>query len=275
MFWVVGMIRKIHKIFSARKEDKVKKDLFSLKANILDSFDHIKKDMKEQKKWIDYLHNGHRELNGIHAILDEKQNKHQEIHSKDIDNINNWINHLHETSKDQEKYMKDLERNISLAFEKYNKYLLDLYKLMADNASKSKENLVDHGRPQTRLDAQITSNNQESYNGDMVSQDSTKTDDNKKLEVNITSSDTKSLSYYSNILTRSEKKILGELCNTNMKLSYKDLAIVLGVSPNTAKNHICHIKNKGFPIKESDDSKGIKRYYVPDNMKKVLLSKTV
>ncbi|MFP4190203.1 MAG: helix-turn-helix transcriptional regulator [Candidatus Woesearchaeota archaeon] len=76
-------------------------------------------------------------------------------------------------------------------------------------------------------------------------------------------------------MTRSEKRVLAELCKTELKLSYKDLAVTLEVSPNTAKNHMCHIRNKGFPIKEYDDAKGVKRFYVPDNMKKILLSKNV
>ncbi len=264
------VIRHIQNLFNRGKEEKISKDLSSLRTNVLKSFEHLKKDIKEQKRWIDNLHHSHKELDGLSKVLHEKHDHHNEIHAKDIDNINRWIDHLHDLSKDQEKYMKDLEKNISSAFERYNKYLVDIYRIVADQQSliRKREESV-QARPEMRLDAQTEASRQKKDDS-ATSLSQTKTPIGQGYDDGA-----KPISYYSDILTHSEKRILAELCNTDMKLSYKDLAVVLGVSPNTAKNHVCHIRNKGFPIKEADDSKGVKRYYVPDNMKKVLLSKNL
>ncbi|MFP4117811.1 MAG: helix-turn-helix transcriptional regulator [Candidatus Woesearchaeota archaeon] len=265
------MIDKLRNIFNRRKEEKMSKELTSLKSNVLQSFRHIKKDMDEQKRWIEFLHSNHKELKDGHSVLHDKHNHHQEVHAKDIDNINRWVNHLHEVSKDQEKYMKDLEKSITMAFERYNKYLVDLYRIIAEKTQRIDEGGADHGRPQTRLGAQGGNMEDQNYNKNIIQEKYEK----RQERHNEDNDNPKSLSYYSEALTRSEKRVLAELCKTDLKLSYKDLAVTLEVSPNTAKNHMCHIRNKGFPIKEYDDAKGVKRFYVPDNMKKILLSKNV
>ena len=272
------MIRKVYKLFGNKKDLRVKKDLDSLKNKVMDSFSHLKTDMEEQKKWVEHLHSSHKELNNVHAMLDRKHEHHQEVHAKDIDNINAWIDHLHDNIKDQDKYMKELERNVSNAFERYNKYLVDLYKIMADRLGQD-ENMAVHGRPSTRLDASTAREgaNDKRHPAALENHEVVHAEEGREEGTGPEKYEqaTRPLSHYSDILTRSEKKVLAELCKTEMKLSYKDLAMVLGISPNTAKNHICHIRNKGFPIKEIDDSKGIKRYFVPDNTRKILLSKNV
>ena len=277
------MIKHIKRLFGTKKEElSIKKDLNTFKDNIVVSFSNIKKDMEHQRKWIEHLHSSHKQIDGLHTLLHDKHNHHQRLHKKDIDNINNWIAHLSETSKKQEIALKELESNVSLAFENYNKYLIDIYKVVVDIKHNSSNLDLDdykrvYRRPQTRLDVRNEIKHSENYNSDIISKPKhgskgfEKMDD--KSELDYESKPT--LEHYSNVLTPSEKGILAELCKTSQKLSYKDLAIMAGTSSNTIKNHICHIRNKGFPIKEQSDKGGIKRYYVPDSLKKILISKTI
>lgn len=280
------MIKHIRNLIKSRKDDSLKRELSHVKENVVRSFSNIKKDMEDQKKWIDHLHSNHKQIDSLYSLLHDKHNHHQKIHVRDIDNINRWIAHLNETSKKQEGALKELETNISLAFDKYNKYLIDIYRVVVDMKSKTPiQNLDAHGRAhsrlQTRLDAQDELGRGESYDGVITKTGSelnsipVAVSDRKGAALKETKDVKAPLEHYSNVLTRSEKNILAELCNTSHKLSYKDLAVMTGVSSNTVKNHICHIKNKGFPIKETNDRSGVKRYFVQDNIKKVLLSKTM
>ena len=272
------MIRHIRNLIRSRKDDSLKRELSHVKENVIHSFSNIKKDIQEQKKWIDHLHSNHKQIDSLYSLLHDKHNHHQKIHARDVDNINRWISHLSETSKKQDAALKDLEANISLAFDKYNKYLIDIYRVVVDMKSgNNTQNLDDHGRVygrlQTRLDDQNRLESKENYDSVITPASADKV--SKATKKKDTNDEKAPLEHYSNVLTRSEKNILAELCNTSHKLSYKDLAVMTGVSSNTVKNHICHIKNKGFPIQETNDRSGVKRYFVQNNIKKVLLSKTI
>ena len=272
------MIKHIKKLFmnnNTSAESHMKKDLTHFKDNVISSFSNLKKDMEYQRKWIEHLHSSHKQIDSLHSVLHDKHNHHQKVHARDIDNINKWISHLHDTSKRHESAIKELETNISLAFDNYNRYLIDVYKAVVDIKHKNNQNSDDHGRvygrTQTRLDDQKMSLEDKNHNGVITK----KVEALKGGQLSDERTEKPTLEHYSEVLTRSEKNILAELCNTSQKLSYKDLAVMTGVSSNTVKNHICHIKNKGFPIKEQNDRNGIKRYFVQDSIKKVLLSKTI
>ncbi|MFW6230654.1 MAG: hypothetical protein ACOC32_01375 [Nanoarchaeota archaeon] len=252
------MIRHIRKLFRPR-DQLAKKDLEKLKDNIAYSFSNMKGDIEEQKKWINYLHTNHKDLHASHQVLHGKHDHHQKIHHTDITNINRWIQHLHDTSRKQEEALQNLENNISQAFDKYNKYLVDLFRVVNDLSTTKQQTTIDvQTRPETRLDAQESASHMQDYNSSMIFED-----------------EKPPIEHYATILTRAEKNVLAELVNTSQKLSYKDIAMVSNLSANTVKNHVCHIKNKGFPIKELTDRNGIKRYFVPENIKKVLVTKRI
>jgi biotin operon repressor/chaperonin cofactor prefoldin len=260
------MIRHIKQLFS-RKKSVSKKELEYLKENIAYSFNTIRSDIEEQKKWINHLHSSHKDLHALSSVLDDKHKHHQRVHNKDIENLNKWVTHLHDSTKKQEDAMREMESNLSMAFEKYNQYLVDLYKIVMDLKTTNAQPSTDaHSRPETRLDAQVSTQTAENYNQPIMS--------NQPLPESV-DEELSPLEKYSKILTRSEKNIIAEMCNTSQKLSYKDLAMVTNLSSNTVKNHICHIKNKGFPIHEKNDRSGIKRYFVPDNIRNVLLAKNM
>lgn len=260
------MIRHIKKLFSSKKDISIvsKKELDSLKSNIMVSFSNIKQDSQEQKRWINHLYNNHKELESLQTMLKENHHSHEKTHLKDIDNINKWVTHLHETSKTQDENIKRLEENVANAFEKYNKYLIDLFKIVSELKNSQEDqakNSVKETQKREKTSPRLELTEEQSYSEpetfDMEEEEETP------------------IKHYAKILTRAEKNVIAELCRTNQKLSYKDLAMLTNLSTSTIKNHICHIKNKSFPIKEANDRNGVKRYYVPENIKKVLLSKTM
>lgn len=262
------MIRHLRRIFSGQKaEDARRKELSELKENISQSFAKIKADNEEQKRWINHLHANHKDMHAKHSLLTEFHQNHERTHAKDVEHLNRWIQHLHDVQRKQEEDTKKLEDNISFAFEKYNTYLIDLFKTVHELKTAKETASADvTERLGMRLDVQerqdISSNIPfETVESENTAQEETFTDTPVK--------------HYANVLTHSEKKIIGELCKTTHKLSYNDLAMLTNLSSSTIKNHICHIKNKAFPLEEMNDANGIKRYYVPENIKNVLLSKSI
>ena len=72
-----------------------------------------------------------------------------------------------------------------------------------------------------------------------------------------------------------ERAILWVLSNTDMKLSYHDLAAMLGKEKSTIRGQVNSIKQKseGF-IEEIVEENGKKRVYIPENIKEKMLKKT-
>ena len=72
-----------------------------------------------------------------------------------------------------------------------------------------------------------------------------------------------------------EKAILWILLNTDMNLSYEDLAAMLGKEKSTIRGQINAIKQKSETlIQETIEANGKKRLYVPENIKEQMLKKT-
>ena len=72
-----------------------------------------------------------------------------------------------------------------------------------------------------------------------------------------------------------ERGIVWALVNSeNNKLSYEDLAIVLGKDKSTIRGQINMIKQKceGL-IEESREANGKKRIYIPEEMRQIILKK--
>ena len=72
-----------------------------------------------------------------------------------------------------------------------------------------------------------------------------------------------------------ERAILWILLNTDMKLSYDDLASMLGKERSTIRGQINHIKQKSESlIEEIMEQNGKKRVFIPENIKEKMLKKT-
>ena len=71
-----------------------------------------------------------------------------------------------------------------------------------------------------------------------------------------------------------ERAILWVLLNTDMKLSYDDLAAMLGKERSTIRGQLNRIKQKGMGIvEEVVEKNGKKRIFIPENIKEKLLKK--
>lgn len=71
-----------------------------------------------------------------------------------------------------------------------------------------------------------------------------------------------------------ERAILWILLNTDMKLSYDDLAAMLGKERSTIRGQLNRIKQKGMGIvEEVVEKNGKKRIFIPENIKEKLLKK--
>jgi len=75
-------------------------------------------------------------------------------------------------------------------------------------------------------------------------------------------------------LSVSERAIVGILLNTDMKLSYEDLATMMAKDTATVRGQVNAIKTKcpGI-IEEQIERNGKKRLYTPDNIKELMLKK--
>ena len=71
-----------------------------------------------------------------------------------------------------------------------------------------------------------------------------------------------------------ERAILWVLLNTDMKLSYEDVAAMLGKERSTIRSQINAIKQKSEGlIEELIEKNGKKRVFIPENMREILLKK--
>lgn len=72
-----------------------------------------------------------------------------------------------------------------------------------------------------------------------------------------------------------ERAILWVLLNTDMKLSYDDLAAMLGKERSTIRGQINRIRQRGHGIiEEITEKNGKKRVFIPENIKEKMLKKT-
>jgi predicted transcriptional regulator len=73
-------------------------------------------------------------------------------------------------------------------------------------------------------------------------------------------------------LTIMERAIVWALLNTEVKLSYEDLAALLGKDKSTVRGQINTIKQKSEGlIEEYRESNGKKRLYIPDEMRDIIV----
>jgi predicted transcriptional regulator len=73
-------------------------------------------------------------------------------------------------------------------------------------------------------------------------------------------------------LSLMERAIVWALANSDQKLSYEDLAVVLGKDKSTIRGQINAIKQKSDGlIEESREANGKKRLYIPEEMRQIML----
>jgi chromosome segregation and condensation protein ScpB len=73
-------------------------------------------------------------------------------------------------------------------------------------------------------------------------------------------------------LSLMERAIVWALANSDQKLSYEDLAVVLGKDKSTIRGQINAIRQKSEGlIEESREANGKKRLYIPEEMRQIML----
>jgi len=72
-----------------------------------------------------------------------------------------------------------------------------------------------------------------------------------------------------------ERAVIWILLNADMKLSYDDIAAIVGKERSTIRGHLNRIKQKSEGlIEEQVENNGKKRVYIPEQMKEILLKKS-
>lgn len=74
-------------------------------------------------------------------------------------------------------------------------------------------------------------------------------------------------------LTVMERAILWILLNTDLKMRYDDLCVVLGKNKSTIRGQINNIRNKTELVKEINENDGTKRFFIEEKMKNEILKK--
>ncbi len=116
-------------LFNLFKKD-VEVSKVTLKEQLYNSFSSIKKDLDEQNKWINYLHQTLNHLKTHHDSHSSNAKEHMSKVNGSLDNVNKWISHLHTATKQQEERLKQMEKNVESVLEFNNKQVMELYKLV-------------------------------------------------------------------------------------------------------------------------------------------------
>ena len=83
---------------------------------------------------------------------------------------------------------------------------------------------------------------------------------------------TSNLSYSLRSLTMMERALVWTLLNTDLKLNYNDLSLVMGKNKSTVRGQINNIKSKSEGlVLESVEKDGSKRFYISERIKERLL----
>ena len=163
----------------------------------------------------------------------------------DIEKVGNWIKHLDKSDKQLFSALEDIKKELSTISEEVNamRENMDLPQLMPESKQLLKKMPV--------FEKQTTVG---------TAQDS-----------NQTPVQTASFTDFLKSLSSNERLIVFTLLQSEMKLSYEDLALLLGKERSTVRGQINAIKQKSEGlIQEFVEKNGKKRVFIPDEMKEKL-----
>jgi len=171
-----------------------------------------------------------------HRLEEEIKNSFNSV-KEDFGKVGQWINHFDSTVKDTHKEIEDLKQQLFVTRGEIDD-LKDFVSLFGSKISK---------QPQTEVAKQTGVNNVQNVVQTAVQ--------SGVLER----------------LTLMERAIVGTLVNSENKLSYEDISVLLGKDKSTIRGQINAIKQKSEGlILESSESNGKKRVYIPEEMKQIL-----
>jgi len=164
---------------------------------------------------------------------------------KDITSVGGWIKHLESESNLHDKVLNDIKESLS-TIEKDIEGLKNVVSMM---------NELKVSRP-FKTTRQVFNKQQGVYAVQTGVQTAVQTPKLDQFSV-------------------TERAILWILLNTDMKLSYDDLASMLGKERSTIRGQINRIKQKSEElIEEVTEQKGKKRVFIPENVRENMLKKT-
>ncbi|MEK6974238.1 MAG: hypothetical protein AABW41_03320 [Nanoarchaeota archaeon] len=197
-------------------------------------FDFLKKEDKFDKKF----RNLHKNLNGSFSNI-----------KKDMENFGKWVTHLENHRNHHYSKIEELEKRVYLMEKMLEDVKYGNEFVQIPIASKHKQTAIRFKQTavgvQTAVQTGIqTANFPERYE-----------------LVDILRS-----------LTVMERAVLWTLLNTDLKMSYDDLSILLGKDKSTLRGQINNIKRKSESlISEFTEINGKKRFFVDENLRKVIL----
>lgn len=164
---------------------------------------------------------------------------------RDMDTVGKWIKHLEGQDKQLFKTINEVKRELSTI----------------------KEGL-DELREQTQTDVESEETEQLLEKTAVESKQTTVLDVEKAVQTPV---QTASFYEFFKNLSSQERLLLFTIMNSEMKLSYEDLALLLGKEKSTIRGQVNAIKQKkeGL-IEEISEKNGKKRVYVPEEVKEKL-----
>jgi predicted transcriptional regulator len=156
---------------------------------------------------------------------------------EDFGKVGQWINHFDSTVKDKDKDIEALKQQLFMIRGELDD-IKDFISLFGSKISK---------QPQTDVIKQTGANAAQTV-----------------IQTAVQSG-------FLERLTLMERAIVGTLVNSENKLSYEDISVLLGKDKSTIRGQINAIKQKSDGlIMESSESNGKKRVFIPDEMKQIL-----
>ncbi len=180
----------------------------------------------------------------IESLKKDAKNSFDSV-KKDIHAINGWINFLESEKNSHKKHIEDIKDDLSSIREDLSN-LKNIISFMGElkmsKVSKTSKQLFNKQTAVYPVQTAVQ-----------------------------TAVQTPNLSHFS----ITERAILWVLLNTDMKLSYDDIAAMLGKERSTIRGQINAIKQKSESlIEEEIEKNGKKRVFIPEEMKEKMLKKT-
>lgn len=191
-----------------------------------------------------FLWFGRRKDEEHHKIKEDVKTSFESVR-QDVKKIGVWIHHLNDQDKKQDKQLENV-------FEKLDEIQSDI------NDIKSFVSFFD-----SRISKQVFKQRQ------------TAVDKQTRVERVQTPVQTVVQTAFLKHLSVMERAIVWVLANADdgMKLSYQDVAVILGKDASTIRGQINNIKQKSEDlINESIDKQGKKRYWMEDSVKEMIFS---
>ena len=276
--------------FTGKEEHDLRK-LDQVKSQIAMSFSNLKKDVDNQNKWINYLHQSsqglskaHREITNLHHTLKSSHESHKSKTEADLKHMNKWVDYLHSSNQILSGRVKNLEDNITKAFTLYNQNIKDLYQLIKNHPKVDEEILKQKIMKEVKLMVET----------ELIKETKARKKDLEEIhtpahslsamhpvlplefnhaqpaEKQIFHSVQKPVQGYTPDLSSPEKKLINFLFNQSEPSSYAQIAAKTGHSINTVRVNMNLLKRKNL-VEENMLPSGVKLFTITnkERIKKV------